>query len=71
MASTLDLQNILTRISETVSDLLQAQAMALMLVGPDGRTLSTVAGYNLFDEPLPRPPDARGGARRCPVAGRE
>jgi diguanylate cyclase (GGDEF)-like protein len=71
MASTLDLQNILTRISEMVSDLLQAQAMALMLLGPDGRTLSTVAGYNLFDETFPRTPDARWGASPSLVAVRE
>ena len=69
MASTLDLQNILTRISEMVSDLLQAQAMALMLLGPDGRTLSTVAGYNLFDETFPDAGRAVGcepQPRRCP-----
>jgi diguanylate cyclase (GGDEF)-like protein len=71
MASTLDLQNILTRISETVSGLLQAQAMALMLLGPDGRTLSTVAGYNLFDEAFPRATEARWGASPSLVAVRE
>ena len=71
MASTLDLQNILTRISEMVSDLLQAQAMALMLLGPDGRTLSTVAGYNLFDETLPPAPDAPLEAGPSLVAVRE
>jgi len=71
MASTLDLQNILTRISETVSDLLRAQAMALMLLGPDGRTLSTVAGYNLFDEPAQRSADAPWGASPSLVAVRE
>jgi len=71
MASTLDLQNILTRISETVSSLLQAQAMALMLLGPDGRTLSTVAGYNLFDEAVTRTADARWGASPSLVAVRE
>jgi diguanylate cyclase (GGDEF)-like protein len=71
MASTLDLQNILTRISETVSDLLRAQAMALMLLSPDGRTLSTVAGYNLFDEAIPRPPETPAGASPSLVAVRE
>jgi diguanylate cyclase (GGDEF)-like protein len=71
MASTLDLQNILTRISETVSSLLQAQAMALMLLGPDGRTLSTVAGYNLFDEAPARAADARPGMSPSLVAIRE
>ena len=71
MASTLDLQNILTRISETVSSLLQAQAMALMLLGPDGRTLSTVAGYNLFDEAPARTTDARQGVSPSLVAIRE
>jgi diguanylate cyclase (GGDEF)-like protein len=71
MASTLDLQNILTRISETVSSLLQAQAMSLMLLGPDGRTLSTVAGYNLFDEQLPRAPESRWEASPSLVAVRE
>ena len=71
MASTLDLQNILTRISETVSSLLQAQAMALMLLGPDGRTLSTVAGYNLFDDAFTRTADARWGASPSLVAVRE
>jgi len=71
MASTLDLQNILTRISETVSSLLQAQAMALMLLGPDGRTLATVAGYNLFDEAPTRTVDARRGMSPSLVAIRE
>jgi diguanylate cyclase (GGDEF)-like protein len=71
MASTLDLQNILTRISETVSSLLQAQAMSLMLLGPDGRTLSTVAGYNLFEEGLPRATESRSGASPSLVAVRE
>ncbi len=71
MASTLDLQNILTRISETVSSLLQAQAMALMLLGPDGRTLSTVAGYNLFDEAPARTTDTRRSLNPSLVAIRE
>jgi diguanylate cyclase (GGDEF)-like protein len=52
MASTFNLQDILTRISHTVSGLLHAQAMSLMLLSPDGRVLSTAAGYNLFDEAL-------------------
>ena len=52
MASTFNLQDILTRISQTVSGLLHAQAMSLMLLSPDGRVLSTAAGYNLFDEAL-------------------
>jgi diguanylate cyclase (GGDEF)-like protein len=52
MASVVDLPNILLRISETVSDLLQVQAMSLMLLAPDGQTLSTVAGSKLFDEGL-------------------
>jgi diguanylate cyclase (GGDEF)-like protein len=51
--------------------LLHAQAMSLMLLGPDGRTLSTVAGYNLFDEALPRPTEARWGASPSLVAIRE
>ncbi len=51
-ASTFNLQEILTRISETVSSLLQAKAMSLMLLSADGRVLSTVAGYNLFDRAL-------------------
>lgn len=71
MASTLDLQNILTRISETVSSLLHAQAMALMLLGPDGRTLSTVAGYNLFEEAPAAASDAQFGASPSLVAVRE
>jgi len=71
MASTLDLQNILTRISQSVSGLLHAQAMALMLLGPDGRTLSTVAGYNLFDETLPRASDVRALVSPSLVAVRE
>ena len=71
MASTLDLQNILTQISQTVSSLLQAQAMALMLLAPDGRTLSTVAGYNLFDDTPARTTDARWGASPSLVAIRE
>jgi diguanylate cyclase (GGDEF)-like protein len=52
MTSTFNLQDILTRISQTVSTLLHAQAMSLMLLSPDGRALSTVAGYNLSDEAL-------------------
>jgi diguanylate cyclase (GGDEF)-like protein len=52
MASTFNLQDILTRISQTVSSLLHAHAMSLMLLSPDGRVLSTAAGYNLFDEAL-------------------
>jgi len=52
MASTFNLQDILTRISQTVSSLLHAHAMSLMLLTPDGRVLSTAAGYNLFDEAL-------------------
>ena len=52
MASTFNLQDILSRISQTVSSLLHAQAMSLMLLSPDGRVLSTAAGYNLFDEAL-------------------
>jgi len=50
MTSTFNLQEILTRISQTVSTLLQAQAMSLMLLSPDGRSLSTVAGYNLSED---------------------
>ena len=71
MASTLDLQNILTRISETVSSLLQAQAMSLMLLGPDGRSLSTVAGYNLFDEAFPDAGEVHRGLSPSLVAVRE
>ncbi len=52
MTSTFNLQDILTRISQTVSTLLHAQAMSLMLLSPDGRSLTTVAGYNLTDEAL-------------------
>jgi diguanylate cyclase (GGDEF)-like protein len=52
MSSTFNLQDILTRISQTVSTLLHAQAMSLMLLSQDGRTLSTVAGYNLSEEAL-------------------
>jgi diguanylate cyclase (GGDEF)-like protein len=52
MTSTFNLQDILTRISQTVSTLLHAQAMSLMLLSPDGRSLFTVAGYNLSDEAL-------------------
>jgi GAF domain-containing protein len=69
MASTFNLQDILTRISQTVSGLLHAQAMSLMLLSPDGRVLSTAAGYNLFDEALQaaeairaRQPQPGGGA---------
>jgi diguanylate cyclase (GGDEF)-like protein len=71
MASTLDSQKILTQISETVPSLLQAQAMSLVMLGPDGRTPATVAGYNLFDEALPRAADFRGGASPSLVATRE
>ena len=54
MASTLNLQDILSRIGETVSGLLHVEATSLMLLAPDGRTLSTVTGANLFDERLLR-----------------
>ncbi|HSB81740.1 MAG TPA: diguanylate cyclase [Candidatus Methylomirabilis sp.] len=50
MAATFNLQEILTRISEAVSNLFHARAMSLMLLSSDGQTLSTVAGSNLFDE---------------------
>jgi len=52
MTSTFNLQDILNRISHTVSSLLHAEAMSLMLLSPDGRVLSTVAGYNLFAEAM-------------------
>ncbi|HEX9901170.1 MAG TPA: diguanylate cyclase [Candidatus Methylomirabilis sp.] len=52
MASTFNLQDILSRISQTVTSLLQAQAMSVMLLTQDGRVLSTAAGFNLFDEAL-------------------
>ena len=52
MASTFNLQDILSRISQTVTSLLQAQAMSVMLLAQDGRVLSTAAGFNLFDEAL-------------------
>jgi diguanylate cyclase (GGDEF)-like protein len=71
MASTLDLQNILTRISETVSGLLDAQAMSLMLLGADGRTLSTAAGVNLFEEDGPLAGAQRAGGNPSLVAVRE
>ena len=61
MAATFNLQDILTEISRTVSNLLQAPAMSLMLLSPDGRTLSTAAGYNLFDEALQTTESARSG----------
>ena len=66
MASTFNLQEILTEISRTVSNLLQAQAMSLMLLSPDGRTLSTAAGYNLFDEALQMTETARHGQGNSP-----
>jgi diguanylate cyclase (GGDEF)-like protein len=50
MASSLELQEILERISRSVSGLLEGRAMALMLLGPDGHSLTTVAGYNLPEE---------------------
>ncbi|HYL80466.1 MAG TPA: diguanylate cyclase [Candidatus Acidoferrum sp.] len=50
MAATFNLQEILTRISEAVSNLFHARAMSLMLLSSDGQALSTVAGSNLFDE---------------------
>ena len=71
MASTLDLQNILTRISETISGLLDAQAMSLMLLGPDGRTLSTVAGVNLFEDEGRSAGRERPGSNPSLVAVRE
>jgi diguanylate cyclase (GGDEF)-like protein len=52
MTSTFNLQDILDRISHTVSSLLHAEAMSLMLLSADGRVLSTVAGYNLFVEAM-------------------
>ncbi len=49
MSSSLDLQDILGRISEAVSTLLETRAMSLMLLSGDGQTLTTVAGYNPSD----------------------
>jgi len=66
MASTFNLQEILTEISRTVSELLQAQAMSLMLLSADGRTLSTAAGYNLFDEALQMTETTRPGQGSSP-----
>ncbi|MFB3816239.1 MAG: diguanylate cyclase [Candidatus Methylomirabilales bacterium] len=59
MASSLELQEILERISRSVSGLLEGRAMALMLLGPDGHSLTTVAGYNLADET----PEVSGAGR--------
>lgn len=50
MASSLELQDILARIVGAVSGLLGTQAMSLMLLSPDGRSLSLAAGTNLFRE---------------------
>jgi diguanylate cyclase (GGDEF)-like protein len=66
MAATFNLQEILTEISRTISNLLQAPAMSLMLLSPDGRTLSTAAGYNLFDEALRMTELARPGHGSSP-----
>jgi diguanylate cyclase (GGDEF)-like protein len=52
MASSLELTEILNRINQTVSGLLEGRAMSLMLLREDGRALSTVAGYNLANETL-------------------
>lgn len=73
MASTFNLQDILTRISQTVSSLLHAEAMSLMLLSPDGRVLSTVTGYNLFDEAMQATETIRGRQGSSPslVAVRE
>ncbi len=60
MASTLNLQEILGRISEAVSSLLAVRAMSLMLLNPDGQTLSTIAGYDSFDARL-RAAEAQAG----------
>jgi diguanylate cyclase (GGDEF)-like protein len=66
MAATFNLQEILTEISRTVSSLLQAPAMSLMLLSADGRTLSTAAGFNLFDEALQMTESARPGQGSSP-----
>jgi diguanylate cyclase (GGDEF)-like protein len=73
MASTFNLQDILTQISEAVSRLLHARAMSLMLLSPDGRVLSTVAGYNLFDDALQAAEAIRKGQDNSPslIAVRE
>jgi len=73
MTSTFNLQEILNRISHTVSSLLHAEAMSLMLLSPDGRALSTVAGYNLFQEALHTTEATRGREDSSPslVAVRE
>jgi len=63
MASSLELPEILYRISQTVSGLLQGRAMSLKLLSPDGRALDTVAGYNLLEE---APEAAEGGSWRSP-----
>jgi diguanylate cyclase (GGDEF)-like protein len=63
MASSLELSEILNRISQTVSGLLEGRAMSLMLLSEDGRTFATVAGYNLSDDV----PDRRSLARHAPT----
>lgn len=73
MAATFNLQEILTRISEAVSNLFHARAMSLMLLSSDGQALSTVAGSNLFEEKSQagESQDARQGGSPSFLAVRE
>ena len=71
MASTLNLREILGRISEAVSSLLAVRAMSLMLLNPDGQSLSTVAGYDSFNVRLRAAEEQAGEQLPSLVAVRE
>lgn len=52
LTSTLDIKEILSRITEAISGVVKAKATSLMIYHPEKNFLETVAGYNLSAEYL-------------------
>lgn len=50
LTSTLDVKEILSRITEAVSGVVKAKATSLMIYNPEQNSLETVAGHNLSPE---------------------
>jgi diguanylate cyclase (GGDEF)-like protein len=71
LASTLSLQDILSRISVAVSGLLEARAISLMLLDADGQSLSAVAGDDTVAPGLQRAEALAGGQMPSLAAVRE
>jgi len=71
LASTLSLQDILSRIGVAVSGLLEARAISLLLLGADGQSLSAVAGDETPTSDLRRAESLAGGQMPSLTAVRE